>query len=48
MNTVAILMPFPGVFKVLDSHSRDVFGRPSPLGYCVSISVEEIENLGEV
>ena len=31
MNTVAILMPFPGVFKVLDSHSRDVFGRPSPL-----------------
>ena len=21
MNTVAILMPFPGVFKVFDSHS---------------------------
>ena len=47
MNTVAIMMPFPGVFKVFDSHSRDVFGRPSALGYCVLISVEEIENLGE-
>ena len=47
MNTVAITMPFPGVFKVFDSHSRDVSGRPSPLGYCVLISVEKIENLGE-
>ena len=47
MNTVAILMPFPGVFEVFDSHSRDVFGRPSALGYCVLISVEEMENLGE-
>ena len=47
MNTVAILMPFPGVFKVFDSHSRDVFGRSSALGYCVLISVEGIENLGE-
>ena len=47
MNTVAIMMPFPGVFKVFDSHSRDVFGRPSPLGSCVLLSVERIENLGE-
>ena len=47
MNTVAILMPFPGVFKVFDSHSRDVFGRPSALGYCVLISIEGVENLGE-
>ena len=47
MNTVAILMLFPGVFKVFDSHSQDVFGRPSALGYCVLISVEGIENLGE-
>ena len=47
MNTVAIIMPFPGVFKVFDSHSRDVFGRPSELGYCVLISIEGIENLGE-
>ena len=47
MNTVAIMMPFPGVFKVFDSHSRDVFGRPSALGYCVLISVEGVENLGD-
>ena len=47
MNTVAIMMPFPGVFKVFDSHSRDVFGRPSALGYCVLISVEGVENLAE-
>ena len=47
MNTVAIMMPFPGVFKVFDSHSQDVFGRPSALGYCILISVEGIENLEE-
>ena len=47
MNTVAIVMPFPGVFKVFDSHSRDLFGRLSELGYCVLISVEGVENLGE-
>ena len=47
MNTVAIMMPFPSVFKVFDSHSRDVFGRPSALGYCVLISVEGLENHGE-
>ena len=43
MNTVAIMMPFPGVFKVFDSHSRDISGRPSAMGYCVLISVEGIE-----
>ena len=47
MNTVAIMMPFSGVFKVFDSHSRDIFGRPSAMGYCVLISVEGIENLEE-
>ena len=47
MNTVAIIMPFPGVFKVLDSHSQDVFGGPCALGYCVLVSVEGVENLGE-
>ena len=41
------MMSFPGMSKVFDSHSRDVFGRPSALGYCVLISVEGIENLGE-
>ena len=38
-------MPFPGVFKVFDSHSRDLHGMPSVLGYCVLISVEGLENL---
>ena len=47
MNTVAIIMPFSGVFKVFDSHSRDVFGGPCALGYCVLVSVEGVENLGE-
>ena len=47
MNTVAIMMHFPSVFKVFDSHSRDVFGRPSALGYYVLISVEGLENRGE-
>ena len=47
MNTVAIMMPFPGVFKVFDSHSRDIFERLSAMGYCVLISVEGIANLGE-
>jgi hypothetical protein len=28
MNTVAIFMPFPDVFKVFDSHSRDLHGMP--------------------
>ena len=38
-------MLFPDVFKVFDSHSRDLFGRPSASGYCVLRSVEGIENL---
>ena len=45
IKTVAIMMPFPDVFKVFDSHSRDLLGRPSASGYCVLISVEGIENL---
>ncbi|CAB3983617.1 ATP-dependent DNA helicase PIF1 [Paramuricea clavata] len=45
MNTVAIIMPFPGVFKVFDSHSRDLYGMPSIFGHCVLISVEGVENL---
>ena len=48
MNTVAIMMPFPGVLKVFDSHSRDVFGRPSALGHCVLIPIEGIENRAEL
>ena len=45
MNTVAIMMPFPDVFKVFDSHARDLYGMPSISGYCVLVSVEGIQNL---
>ena len=34
-------------FNLQYSNSRDVFGRPSALGYCVLISVEGMENLGK-
>ena len=47
MNTVAIMMPFPDVFKVFDFHSRDLYGMPSMLGCCVLISVEGIQNLAQ-
>ncbi|CAB4005683.1 ATP-dependent DNA helicase PIF1 [Paramuricea clavata] len=30
-NTVAVLMPFPDVFKVFDSHSRDMHGMPAAM-----------------
>ena len=39
MNTVAIMMPFPGVFKVFDSHSRDVFWKTICIGLlCFNIN----------
>ena len=47
MNTVAIMMPFPDVFKVFDSHSRDLYGMPSMSGYCVLISVKGIQSLAQ-
>ena len=47
MNTVATIMPFPDVFKVFDSHSKDLYGMPSMSGYCVLISVEGIQNLAQ-
>ena len=47
MNTVAIMMPFPDVYEVFDSHSRDFYGMPSMSGYCVLISVEGIQNLAQ-
>ena len=39
-NTVAVLMPFPDVFKVFDSHSRDIHGMPAAMGYSVLVSIE--------
>jgi hypothetical protein len=45
MNTVAIFMPFPDVFKVFDSHSRDLHGMPCTSGYCVLTSIEGVQHL---
>jgi hypothetical protein len=38
-------MPFPDVFKVFDSHSRDMHGMPAAMGYSVLVSIEGIQNL---
>jgi hypothetical protein len=44
-NTVALLMPFPDIFKVFDSHSRDMHGISAAMGNSVLVSVEGIQNL---
>ena len=44
-NTVAICMISEGIFKIFDSHSRDLYGIPDPFGKCVLIYVENLENL---
>ena len=44
-NTVAIFRPFPEVFKIFDSHSRNLYGVPSSFGSCVLTSAEGIQNL---
>ena len=38
-------MPFPDVFKIFDSHSRDVHGMACPSGYSVLTSLEGVQNL---
>ena len=45
MNTVAIIMPFPDVFKIFDSHFQDLHGMPCASGHCVLTSVEGVQNL---
>ncbi len=47
INTVAVFMPFPDVFKVFDFHSRDLHGMPCASGYCILTSVEGIQNLAQ-
>ena len=42
VNTVAIFMPFPDVFKIFDSHSQDLHGMPCPSGYsCFNFTRED-------
>ena len=40
INTVAVFMPFPGVFKIFDLH-----GMPCASGHCILTSVEEFRIL---
>ena len=44
-NTVAVCMISEGMFKIFDSHSRDLYGIPDPFGKCVLIHVERLDNL---
>lgn len=44
-STVAVLMPFPHVFRVFDSHSRNMHGMLVAVGYSVLVSIEGIQNL---
>jgi hypothetical protein len=44
-NTVAIFKTSEGTYKVFDSHSRDLYGIPHPLGKCTLASVDSIESL---
>ena len=44
-NTVAIFRPFPEVFKIFDSHSRDLNGMPSSCGICILTCVEGLQTL---
>ncbi len=45
IDTVAVFMPFPDVFKIFDSHSRDLYGMSCASGYCVLTSVEGVQSL---
>jgi hypothetical protein len=47
VNTLAIFRPFPEVFKIFDSHSRDRGGMPCSYGYCVLTSLEQLQSLVE-
>jgi hypothetical protein len=38
-------MPFPYVFKVFYSHSRDMHGMPAAMSYSDLVSIEGIQNL---
>lgn len=44
-NTVAIFQGSDEVFKIFDSHLRDLHDIPHPFGKCVLVSIEGINNL---
>ena len=45
INTVAIFKISDVVFKIFDSHSRDLYGIPHPFGKCILLTIESIPNL---
>jgi hypothetical protein len=44
-NAVCVYSSFEGKFKIFDSHSRDKYGRSHPLGTCVLLEAETINNV---
>ena len=46
-NTVSIFIDSNNLLKVFDSHARDSFGMPHPLGTCVLLEFDSITNLIE-
>ena len=44
-NCVSIIKTCEGLYKVFDSHSKDIYGIPDPNGKCVLVSINSIENL---
>jgi hypothetical protein len=44
-NKVAIFKISDVVFKIFDSHSRDLYGIPHPFGKCILFTIESIQNL---
>ena len=44
-NAVCIYLSNEGKFKIFDSHSRDKYGRSHPLGTCVLLEPESINNV---
>ena len=44
-NAVCIYLSNEGKFKIFDSHSRDKYGRSHPLGTCVLLEADTINNV---
>ncbi|CAB3995693.1 ATP-dependent DNA helicase PIF1 [Paramuricea clavata] len=47
LNTVAIFIENNNLFKVFDSHARDLYGMPHPCGSCVLLKFDSIWKLTE-
>ena len=47
LNTVAIFIKKNNLFKVFDSHARDLYGMPHPCGSCVLLEFDSVWKLTE-